>query len=428
VSALRHSAAALGAVVGAPVAAAALALRPGWRDGWRERLGGGSEGAGGIWLHAASVGEVAASARLVERLQERGHSLMLSTTSATGRALCRRLHPERPSRLAPLDHPWCVDAALRRVRPRALVLVETELWPVWIAACARAGVPVVVVSGRISDRSFPRYRRLSSVLARTLRRLHAIGARTELDRERFVALGADAARVSVTGDLKLDPPEASPALPPDLAAWLGDAPLIVGGSTHPGEDEALLAAQQGWESAGHAATLLIAPRYPGRAAEVAALVRGRRVSLRSDTGSAPLAAGDVGVLDTLGELSGVYARARVGFVGGTLVPVGGHNVLEPAAVGTPVVYGRHVANARHAAELLEKVGAGERVEDTAGLTAALIAALAEPEASRARGAAGRGVLDAHRGSSERSAALVERALEASDLARGDASISRTGGE
>ena len=408
----RHSAAALAAALGAPVAAGALALHPRWRAGWRERLGAGPTADGGIWVHAASVGEVAASARLVERLRAHGHALTLSTTSTTGRSLCARLHPGVAHRLAPLDHPWCVDAALRRARPRALVLVETELWPVWIAACARAGVPVVVVSGRISDRSLPRYRRLGTWFSRTLARLRAIGARTEEDRKRFVALGAEPDRVVVTGDLKLDPPETVRALAPDLAAWLGDAALVVAGSTRPGEEEALLAAQIAWERARHRAALILAPRHPERSLEVAALARhgGRRVSLRSQAGGAVLAPGDVGVLDTLGELAGVYARATIVFVGGTLVPVGGHNLLEPVAAGTPVVYGDHVANARHAAELLEAVGAGRRVADAAALASVLIDALAAPDAARARGAAGRSALEAHRGSSERSAALVEGVL------------------
>jgi 3-deoxy-D-manno-octulosonic-acid transferase len=412
VGVFRHSAAALSAAIGAPVAAGALALRPRWRAGWRERIGAGPIAEDALWVHAASVGEVTASARLVERLRARGHLLTLSTTSATGRALCAQLHPGVAHRLAPLDHPWCVDAVMRRARPRALVLIETELWPVWIAACERHGVPVVVVSGRISDRSLPRYRWVGPWLTRALGRLTAIGARTEQDRERFVALGAARDRVSVTGDLKLDPPETPRPLAPDLAAWLGDAPLVVAGSTHTGEEDVLLAAQRMWESAGRRAALVLAPRHPQRAAEVLALARrgGRRAVLRSERGGAPLAAGDVGVLDTLGELSALYARAAIAYVGGTLVPIGGHNLLEPAAVGVPVVYGGEVANARHAAQLLEAVGAGERVADAAGLARALDAALAAPAAARERGAAGRAALEAHRGSSERSADLVERAL------------------
>jgi len=413
VSVFRHSAAALSAALCAPVAAGALALRPRWRAGWRERIGAGPVAPGALWIHAASVGEVTASAQLVELLRARGHALLLSTTSTTGRALCAQLHPGLAHRLAPLDHPWCVDAVLSRARPRALVLVETELWPVWIAACERRGVPVVVVSGRISDRSLPRYRWLGRWVAGALARLSAIGARTEQDRERFMALGAAPERVRVTGDLKLDPQAVPRALAPDLAAWLGDAPLVVAGSTHPGEEEVLLAAQRAWEEAGRRAALVLAPRYPERAGEVAALARraGRRAALRSERGAA-LAAGDVGVLDTLGELAGLYARAAIAFVGGTFVPIGGHNLLEPAAAGVPAVYGSHVANVRHAAALLDAVGAGEVVANREALAAAIGAALADPDRARARGASGRAALEAHRGSSERSAELIETVLAA----------------
>jgi 3-deoxy-D-manno-octulosonic-acid transferase len=412
VGVFRHSAAALSAAFAAPVAAGALALRPRWRAGWRERLGAGPVAEHALWVHAASVGEVTAAARLVMRLRERGHALQLSTTSATGRALCEELHPGVARRLAPLDHPWCVDAVMRRARPRALVLVETEIWPVWIAACERNGVPVVVVSGRISDRSLPRYRGLGRWASGSFARLTAIGARTEQDRERFVALGAAPERVSVIGDLKLDPPDEPRPLAPDLAKWLGDAPLVIAGSTHAGEEEALLAAQRAWEAAGHPAALVLAPRHPQRAGDVMTMAQrtGRRVVSRSERGAAPLRAGDVGVLDTLGELSAVYARAAVAFVGGTLVPIGGHNVLEPVAAGVPVVYGPDLANVRHAAALLESLGAGESVADAGALGAALVAALADPDAARARGAAGCAALEAHRGASERAAALVESVI------------------
>jgi 3-deoxy-D-manno-octulosonic-acid transferase len=217
----------------------------------------------------------------------------------------------------------------------------------------------------------------------------------------------------VTGDLKLDPPDAPRAIAPDLAVWLGGAPLVVAGSTHAGEEEALLAAQQVWEREGQRPVLVLAPRYPQRAGEDAALARrsGRRAALRSERATA-LLPGDVGVLDTLGELPALYAHAAIAFVGGTLVPVGGHNVLEPVSAGTSVVYGPHVANVHHAVELLEAVGAGQRVPDAATLGATIANTLARVDTLHMRGAVGRAALQAHRGSSERSADLVERALRA----------------
>ena len=378
---------------------------------WRQRLGAGPRIAKALWLHAASVGEVRAAAPLVERLAAAGESLLLSTMTVTGRAQCAALHPELPRRLAPLDLRPCVEAALRRSPPRGLVLVEAELWPAWIAACARRGAPVVLVSARMSDRSFRRHRALGAFIGRSLRRLAAVGARSEFDAERFVALGAPAERVHTTGDLKLDARPTVEAPAPDLADWLGRAPLVLGGSVHPGEEGALLAARAAWCEAGREAVLLLAPRHPKRVGEiVASLARaGVEARLRS-RGGAPLAAGEVGVLDTLGELPGVYARATLAFVGGSLVPVGGHNPLEPVLAGTPVCFGPHMEQQRHAVALLETAGAGEGVADAEGLARAVCTALADPEAARARAAAGRRALEAHRGSSERAARLVLGAL------------------
>jgi 3-deoxy-D-manno-octulosonic-acid transferase len=252
---------------------------------------------------------------------------------------------------------------------------------------------------------------LGGLLRPTLRRLDAIGARSEADAERFVALGADAARVSVTGDLKLDA-AAPPPLAPDLAAALGDAPLFVAGSTHEGEEAAALDALAAAERAGRRAALALAPRHPERYARAVEHVAksGRRLVRRSALGGERLAVGEVLLLDTLGELASLYARARLAFVGGTLVPVGGHNLLEPARAGAPAVWGPHLANVKESAVLLLAAGAGEEVADAVGLGRALSAALADPAAAAARGAAGRRALAAHQGAVARSVALIERVL------------------
>lgn len=419
-----HSVAALSALVGAPLLAAAAAVRPRWRVGLGERLGARAEGgpAAPIWLHAASVGEVRAALPLLDALAARGHAVVASTMTATGRALARDARPTLPTTLAPLDHPWLVRRALRAVAPRALVFVETELWPSWVGAAHERGVPVVTVSGRLSERSFARWQRVAGLLRPTLRRFDAIGARSEADADRFVALGALADRVTVTGDLKLDAPP-PPPLPESVRDVLGEVPLFVAGSTHEGEEPAALAALAAAERAGHAPALVLAPRHPERfdAAAGAVAAAGRRLRRRSALGadplapgaSDPLAPGDVLLLDTLGELAAFYAHARLAFVGGSLVPVGGHNLLEPARVGRPAVWGPHVGNAREMEALLSAAGAGERVEDAAALGRALVAALADPEAANARGALGRAALDQHRHALDRSVALVERVLTGS---------------
>ena len=412
--ALDHALAALAALALAPIAAGALALRPAWRVGLRERLGalpGFSPGA--VWVHGASVGEILAASRLIDRLHQGGRAVVSSTVTLAGRDVMRRTRPEIPCHLAPLDHPWCVESALSHVHPAALVLIETELWPSLLAAAERRRIPVALVSGRVSDRSFPRYQRLQWIIAPALRRIAAIGARTAADAERFLALGAPRERVHVTGDLKLEPSDDAAPLALDLGRMLGSAPLFVAGSTHPGEEIAALSALARIEREGLGAALVLAPRRLERAGEVARIVRAssRSVRRRTALGSAPLRAGEVLVLDSVGELAPVYARADVAFVGGTLVPVGGHNVLEPVFAGRPVLFGPHTENARHAVEILEASGAGRRVADADELASALVALLRDPREARRRGEEGRRVLSSHRGSAERAAELIEALLE-----------------
>lgn len=408
-----HALAAIAAVGALPLGAAALLLRPRARIGLAERLGAHpARTPGAVWVHAASVGEILAAARLVDALRARGHAVVTSAVTPAGRDVMRLARPDVPCHLAPLDHPWCVERALAKVRPAALVLVETELWPCWIAAARRLGVPVALVSGRLSDRSYPRYRRLAWIVGPTLRRLAAVGARSEADAARFRELGAPPARVAITGDLKLEVDAAPAPVPADLERLFGPVPLVVAGSTHPGEEEAVLAALDHVERAGLAAALVVAPRHRERAAEVARLVRrrGRALRWRSSAGASPLRPGEVLLLDTLGELPALWSRADVAFVGGTLVGVGGHNVLEPVAAARPVLFGPHTANVRHAAELVVASGAGLCVASAEGLGPALDALLRDPRGARERGERGRGELLAHRGSAARAAALVDAVL------------------
>jgi 3-deoxy-D-manno-octulosonic-acid transferase len=411
---LAHSGAALAALLGAPLALVGLAVRPAWREGWRERLGAAPRvDRGAVWVHGASVGEALAALPLHDALRARGLATLASTTTVTGRAVLRARRRDLPVALAPLDHPWCTARALDRARPRALVLVETELWPSWTAAAARRGIAVVAVSARLSDRSYPRYRRLAFALRPTLRRLAAVGARSAEDAERFVALGVAAGRVTVTGDLKLEPPREPPRPAGDLAALLADRPLFVAGSTHAGEEAAALAALAALEGADAGAALVLAPRHPERFDEVERLIRdaGRRLHRRTRLAAgARLGAGEVLLLDTLGELAAAYGFARVSFVGGSLAARGGHNVLEPVVAGSPVLFGPHTDNARAGAELVLAAGAGDRVADAPQLARGLLAAWGSPEAARARAERGRAALERHRGASQRAADLVERVL------------------
>ena len=420
---LGHGVAVLAALGGIPALAVGVALRPAWRTGLGERLGGVPPAeTGSVWVHAASVGEATAALGLLDGLRERGHGVAVTTMTPTGRDTIRRARPGIPSGLAPLDHPWCVARAQGRVAPSALILVETELWPARILAARSEGVPVFVVSGRISDRSFPRYRRVASLLRPLLRRLDGVGARSAEDAERFVVLGVPEARVEVTGDLKLEPPPHPVPLAAQLEALLGDVPLLVGGSTHEGEEEELLRVLDRVEAAGRDLALVLAPRHPERFDAAASVARatGRSVRRRSQGPGGTLAPGEVLVLDSLGELAAVYGRAAAAFVGGSWVPRGGHNVLEPVFAGRPAFFGPHTENARAAALLLLEAGAATRVQDGEALAAAVLADLADPAAAHARGQAGARMLAAHRGATRRSVEFVCRGLERSRGAAAEA--------
>jgi 3-deoxy-D-manno-octulosonic-acid transferase len=333
-----------------------------------------------------------------------------STSTVTARDLLRRSRPAIPCGLAPLDHPWCVARAFRRAPASLLVLVETELWPSWILGARARGAPRAIVSGRLSDRSFPRYRRFAPLLRPVLEALDAVGARSESDAARFAALGVPEARVEVTGDLKLDPPTEAPEPSPELAAAVGSVPLVVAGNTHEGEEEAALAAFAKVREAGLAAALVLAPRHPERFEAVARRVAERGVPprRRSRLEPGPLAAGEVLLLDGIGELAGLYGAAAVVFVGGSLVPRGGHSLVEPVFAGRAPLFGPHTENTREAAAWLLAAGAGRRVADAAGLAALWVDALRDPAGEAARGRRAAQALAPHRGATRRSLALLER--------------------
>jgi 3-deoxy-D-manno-octulosonic-acid transferase len=409
----RQGGAALAALAVVPIGGIALLVRPGWREGIGERLGWNTPHApGAVWVHGASVGEAMAATKLVDALRERGRQVMASTTTTTGRAVLTRTRPDVPRTLSPLDHPWCVDLALSRAAPSALVLVETELWPTWIAAAARRDVPVVVVSGRISERSFPSYRRLGAVFRRAFSNLTAVGARSGLDAERFAALGVERDRISVTGDLKLEPPASPSALASDLEHLLGGAPFWVAGSTRDGEEQAVAAAHAEAQKSGLPSALVLAPRHLDHVEDLELLLlsHGLAVRRRSRTGRAPLAPGEVLILDTFGELPAVFSRARFAFVGGTLAPTGGHNVLEPAHAGRAVLFGPHVEKVREASALLLECGGAQTVAHAGELARTVVEWLRDPEGVAERGATALRALARHRGATERSLALVERVL------------------
>jgi len=418
---LAHSLAALAALILAPIGLLALLLRPSLRSGWVERLGGGGfSSPGAIWVHASSVGEARAAVPLIEALRRSRRAAFVSVNTSTGVEALRQVLPDVTCIRAPIDHPWCVERALARIRPAALVLVETEIWPCIIAAAARRGIPVIVASGRLSDRSFPRYRRLRRLLAPTLARITAVGARSERDAERFIALGLPAERVSLTGDLKLEPPIEGSEPAPELVRALSGAPIFVAGSTHSGEESAALEVLEACERAGLPLVAVVAPRHPDRieAVEKELLRSGRRVLRRralsaygegGEEGEV-LSSGEILLLDTVGELAGIYRLASVAFVGGSLAPVGGHNLLEPLASGCPVLFGPHVGEVELQAALAVETGAGVPVADAAELAEAVALLLGDPYATRERGRRAAEEIARRGGSARRVVALIEGVL------------------
>jgi 3-deoxy-D-manno-octulosonic-acid transferase len=408
----------LALVVGAPV----WLLRARWREGLRERLGTGAARVGHalagrqqVWVHAVSVGEVVAVSRLVEELDARlgRGSVAISTTTGTGQQLARERFGAGRCFYFPIDLPWVVRGAFHALRPRVLVLAESELWPNVLAECAGERVPVVVVNARISDRSLPRYQRLRRWWRPFLEMLTLVLAQSAEDARRFVAIGVPESRVRVGGNLKFDArPPRSAAVVDSLRAQLpSGAKVLVAGSTLEDEERVLLEAWPAICTRTPSAVMVLAPRHPERFARVAALAREKKALLveRSAWDGSAVAAGSVFLLDSIGELGSVYGLATVAFVGGSLVPAGGHNPLEPARFAVPVVMGPHYENFRDAVELLRGADA-LRVVERGDVGQAIATLLNDPDAAAAMGARGKKAFDERAGATARAVDAVVQLL------------------
>jgi len=353
-------------LLGAPYWLLRMATTGKYREGLSERLGfvparlREEDPRQTIWVHAVSVGEVLAASRLVNELGACApqYRVLFSTTTRTGQRLARDRTGINHTFYFPLDFPWIVRRYLRLLDPALVVLVETEFWPNLLAACRRAAIPVAVVNGRVSDRSLPRYMQLRSVWKKILAGVSIVLAQSEEDAKRLKAIGAPAGRVLFGGNLKFDVRSAEPAaittsLRENLAAGTR---VLVCGSTMEGEEEILLDAFQQLRKAIPDCVMILAPRHPERFGRVAQLLKNRdeQSVRRSNWMKRPykIKAGTVVLLDSIGELASVYALASVAFVGGSLIPAGGHNPLEPAQFAVPVVMGTHYANFRAIIDML----------------------------------------------------------------------------
>jgi 3-deoxy-D-manno-octulosonic-acid transferase len=372
---------------------------------FRERMGRfpaplNASGTPSIWIHAVSVGEVLAARALLGPLKERfpGRRIYVSTTTATGNAVARQSVRADGLLFAPFDWPGPVRRALSALDPGLLVLVETEIWPNLIHEARRRGTRVALVNGRISPRSFPRYRRIRRWLKPVLAEVDVFLMQGEAHARRVKDMGAPPEKVKVTGNLKFD--SLGEALPPEPLARLlgGGRPLWVAGSTAPGEEEMVLSALRAVRRSVPDVRLLLAPRHPERFSEVTSMVEaaGLRAARRTAL-TRPWAEEDVLVLDTIGELAQVYGLATVVFVGGSLVPAGGHNVLEAAVAGKATIVGPHMQNFQEVADEFLAEGALVRADSADDLAREVAALLGDTARREAIGERARALIERNRG-------------------------------
>jgi 3-deoxy-D-manno-octulosonic-acid transferase len=393
-----------------------------YRAGLKERFGAISprlklpeQDRSSIWIHAVSVGEVLAVGALIEslKMQFPEKRVFVSTTTLSGQSLACKRFGEDSVFYMPLDLPFAINPYLQVLAPQMLILAETEFWPNVLRLARQSGAQIVVVNARISDRSFPGYRRFRFLLREVLQNIGLFLAQTEVDCERLSAIGAPGDRVRVAGNLKFDVKAPSEgALTRSLRQHIAsDQRMLVFGSTVEGEEPLLVPCFKKVLSEFPQALIVLAPRHPERFDAVADLLRQSGISFwrRSSWNSSPLGGG-VLLLDTIGELASVYSLADVAFVGGSLVPRGGHNILEPAQFGNPILIGPHYENFREIVRTFLTHDA-VRVVSSAQLADAVLSLLRSRDSAMELGARAKSVVEAGRGSTQRTLAALHELLE-----------------
>lgn len=371
-----------------------------------------------VWLHAVSVGEVMAATQLIRELRAAQPEWLIavSTTTATGQRLAKQRLPELPVFYLPLDFAFVVRRYLRVLRPKMLVLMESELWPNLMEQCFKAGIPMAVVNARISDRSFPRYLRLRRLWRPLLAKISLFLAQSTETAERLIQIGAPADRVQVAGNLKYDLREGRES---PLVAMLREqlplnAQVVVCGSTLEGEERILLDAWPAVLAAQSNAVMVLAPRHPDRFVAVAAIMDRSGLTMVRATDfreqPRPVTAGSIFLLDTIGDLAAMYSLGAVAFVGGSLVPSGGHNPLEPARFAVPVLIGPSFENFREIVAVLQAHDA-IRIVPAAMFEETLVAILHHKDETQAIGRRGREVFDAQAGATARTVQALTALLE-----------------
>jgi 3-deoxy-D-manno-octulosonic-acid transferase len=368
---------------------------------------------------------------LINSLLERfsNATLAVTTTTPTGSLQIRSLFADRVFHVyAPVDLPGAVRRTLDRLRPQLVILMETELWPNLIHQAYSRGIPVILANARLSERSARGYGRVGRLTRQMLGELCAIATQTADDARRFMELGAERDKVSVAGSVKFD--VSRPTGIAQLAAalrqqWGPQRPVWIAASTHAGEEEMVLAAFETVRQGYPDALLLLVPRHPERFGQVAGLVRTAGFQLvRRSSDEAPTPSTQVYLADTMGELTTLYGAAELAFVGGSLVPIGGHNALEPAALGIPIITGPHVFNFAEITALLADAGALRQIKDVRGLAHAVLEWLQAPQQRTLAGEAGRRVVEGNRGALRRLLAVLDRCWTPTDRSKPLAAVRR----
>jgi len=370
------------------------------------------DGDDSIWIHAVSVGEALTARALIADLRDRypNLKLFLSTTTLTGQQIATRLQGVDAVFFLPFDLPPFVNRTLRLVRPRVFIMMENEIWPNLLRACRRAHVKTILVNGRISSRSYPRYRLARAFFRRVLADVDRFCMQSDESARRIIAIGAESSRVAITGSLKFDSLES-----PAAAAGRGEGrvlryfripstrPVFIAASTVKGEESSVLAAFATIRRLQTNALLIIAPRKPERFGDAEALARaeGHRVVRRTELAVDAEPRADVVILDTIGELAHLFPVATVVFVGGSLIDQGGHNILEPAVHGKPIVFGPHMTNFTEIVETFLRNQAAVQVNSPAELSGAIARLLGDPVERARLGAAARALVEANRGAKRR---------------------------
>ncbi len=399
------------------------------RRGLRERLGFYSpeqltaiQSSRTIWIHAVSVGETRAAMPLIRalRLKYPEFQILLTNVTETGHAVALKIEDVDLCLFFPFDFSFAVRKALNTVNPELIIIVETELWPNFIRRAAQSEIPLILVNGRISDRSFPRYRFIRFVFKPILESFSALCMQSQIDAERISVLGAPDLRVENTGNLKFDyelinVTEAQVEQRKKQYRLPEETALLVAGSTHAGEEKQLLEAyRQISAQIDRKLILVLIPRRPERSREVMALLKELkfRYRLRSSLTEADslLSSGEVLLVDTLGEVLDLYSIADLVFVGGSLVPVGGHNLLEAALLAKPVIFGPHMQNFKEISAKMVRAGAGVKVADQQALIRQSVTLLNDPFFCRAMGEAGHSLIVENAGTTERTMRHISKFL------------------